>query len=940
MNWRTSLLLLGLMHACSGALADTRRVDLSDLAPAIQESLYKQIPALKSGEFKKSDLDAAIRQLVGQELFDAVEIHELNPDLFKVTVSKTKRLTQIQFKGLESISETEVRREFALNEKTPFDQQTLIDAGERVRKLYNERAFLNAIVDLEYASLSSTDMAVTVRVKEGLQTLISGVDVQCANSELRERVEKLLRKKNNEPLLERNLAEMRKTVKDFFGEKRYLKSDLQGPQIELSKDESRAHLLFTIDKADKFRILFTGNTKLSDRELENALDLDNFFTSNPNAGPELATKIKNYYLAEGYARVLVTSEETATSENYSTDIQIDITEGPRVKIKEISFSGRFSLSGEEYQKILLANSAPLIQKGYYNRDDLETGFKNLVIDRQNQGYLKAKVVSSRAVYNKEKDQISVLINFDEGPMTLVQGIGFVGNSSYSEPELKAILGLEVGRPLKLSALDEALQRLKTFYRNNGFLEMSLLNEHDDLVNYNSENTLVNLKFKIYEGPKIVVGSIVIDGNNITKEYVIMKELEFKVGDVLTPQSLEESTSRLQRLGHFSSVDIRTQEEKTQVARRTIIVRVTDREPGLFNMGIGLSNERQLTLRGFLGIAYRNIGGTGRGASARIDGNYNIADIQYLERRATVGYLEPYLLDTRTRGRVNFTQSNMISPTNENNGVETRQFAFSIEQDITSHVLVSFDLWNKATYRNYILKTNDELPDAKDPSKADPNSRVEIAFVGPTVDIDFRDHPFNPTTGTFTRFNLEYASPAIGSSATIEYLRSIAGFTHYLPVNKAKTWVWANSVRFGYLKNMSGRADGGVPYDKKGLIFGGQSTIRGFNPGEAFPNSADFNTATGLQETIPLLRTEAKSYLLKSELRFPIHNNFGGALFYDGGAVLIQNVDLPDPYRDSAGLAVRYSTPVGAVSLEWGFKLDRHTDRDESWYQFHFSIGTF
>jgi outer membrane protein assembly factor BamA len=522
----------------------------------------------------------------------------------------------------------------------------------------------------------------------------------------------------------------------------------------------------------------------------------------------------------------------------------------------------------------------------------------------------------------------------------VQGISFAGNNSFPEPILMNILGLEINRPLKLNALDDSIQRLKSFYRNNGFLEMNLLNEHEDLVIYNSENTLVNLKFKVYEGPKIVVGSIVIDGNNITKDYVIMKELEFKVGDILTPQSLEESTSRLQRLGHFSSVDIRTQEEKTQVSRRTVIVRVSDRDPGLFNMGIGLSNERQLTLRGFLGVAYRNIGGTGRGASARIDGNYNIADIQYLERKATVGYLEPYLLDSRTRGRVNFTQSNMISPTNESNGVETRQVAFSIEQDITSHVLVSFDIWNKATYRNYDLKTNSDLMAATDPTRQDPNSRVEIAFVGPTVDVDFRDHPFNPTRGTFTRFNLEYAAPSLGSSPTIEYVRSLAGFTHYLPVTKAGTWVWANSVRFGYLKNLSGRADGGVPYDKKGLIFGGQSTIRGFSPGEAFPNSADFSMATGTQETIPLLRTEAKSYLLKSELRFPIYNNFGGALFYDGGAILIQNVNFPDPYRDSAGMALRYSTPVGAVSLEWGFKLDRHTDRDESWYQFHFSIGTF
>lgn len=59
-----------------------------------------------------------------------------------------------------------------------------------------------------------------------------------------------------------------------------------------------------------------------------------------------------------------------------------------------------------------------------------------------------------------------------------------------------------------------------------------------------------------------------------------------------------------------------------------------------------------------------------------------------------------------------------------------------------------------------------------------------------------------------------------------------------------------------------------------------------------------------------------------------------------GAVLIGGVDLDDPYRDALGLALRYTTPVGAVSLEWGWKLDRKESRSERPIAFHFSIGTF
>ena len=537
------------------------------------------------------------------------------------------------------------------------------------------------------------------------------------------------------------------------------------------------------------------------------------------------------------------------------------------------------------------------------------------------------------------------MNFDEGPLTSVKEIVFEGINAFTAAELERVVKLERNKPLRLNKLEESIETLKSFYKGRGYLEMSLANEREDLVQYSSENTLATLKFKIVEGPQVMVGSILIEGNTLTKTYVVQKELEFKEGEVLTPQKIEETTRRLQRLGIFSNVDIRTLEEKTQISHRTVIVRVQDRDPGLFNTGIGVSNERQLTLRGYLGVAYRNIGGTGRAASARIDANYNIADIKYLERKATLGYLEPYLLDTRMRGRVNFVQSDTIDAVDVNRAVQLRQFTFLVEQDITSNILVSWDLWNKATYRDYAIKPL-SIPlnngTVRNYDTSEDISRVEIASIGPTIEINFRDHPFNPTKGTFTRVSLEYANPGLGSSSTIEYYRTIATFTHYLPITKTGSWVWANSIQGGHLKNLSQDPAGGVPYDKKGLALGGQSTIRGFSPGEAFPNKDDFSSITNINQNPYLLTTSATSLLFKSELKFPVPllANLVGAVFYDGGAVWVQNVGFNDPYRDAVGFAIRYATPVGAIGLDWAFKLDRNSSRDESTNFLHLTMGTF
>lgn len=937
------LLILGCLLFSSQVFA--RTLDLSALSEPVRESVYKFIPALRGPDFTWSDLDALVRVLITQEHFDSAEVQQLEGDNFKIKVSRTKRIGLIKVTGNSAISETEALNQFAVAEKSNFDQEELVNAAERLRRLYAERAFHNAVIDLEFQTGSETDVNIELKITENKQTKIKKIEIDCANSALRNQTYSRLKGYLGDPMTDATVQEMRQRAKEDFAEDRYLKSELLGPELTLSRDESEATLKFKIDKADIYEMEFRGNSQFINNTLMRALDLDNFFSSNPTIGPELATKLKNFYLSKGYARVQVFAEEYEKSRPYARGIRFQISEGPQVKIRRIDFQGRFSQPETFYSKLLLENASDLLKSYYYNRDDLDTAFKNLTIERQNEGYLKAKVVSMRAAYSTDHEHITITVNFDEGPLTSVKDIVFEGLNAFTAAELEKIVNLERNKPLRLNKLEESIETLKSFYKSRGYLEMSLANEREDLVNYSMENTLATLKFKIAEGPQVMVGSILVEGNTLTKTYVIQKELEFKEGDVLTPQKIEETTRRLQRLGIFSSVDVRTLEEKTQISHRTVIVRVQDRDPGLFNTGIGVSNERQLTLRGYLGVAYRNIGGTGRAASARIDANYNIADIKYLERKATLGYLEPYLMDTRNRGRVNFIQSDTINATWADRAVQLRQFSFSVEQDITSNILLSWDLWNKATYRDYAIKPLSIALSNGTARSYDVNediSRVEIASIGPTLEINFRDHPFNPTKGTFTRVSLEYANPTLGSSSTIEYYRALATFTHYLPITKSGSWVWANSIQGGHLKNLNQDPNGGVPYDKKGLALGGQSTIRGFSPGESFPNVTDFGNITNVNQDPYLLKTAATSVLFKSELKFPvpIYPNVVGALFYDGGAVWVQGVGFNDPYRDAVGIALRYATPVGAIGLDWAFKLDRNSSRDESTNFLHLTMGTF
>ena len=131
-------------------------------------------------------------------------------------------------------------------------------------------------------------------------------------------------------------------------------------------------------------------------------------------------------------------------------------------------------------------------------------------------------------------------------------------------------------------------------------------------------------------------------------------------------------------------------------------------------------------------------------------------------------------------------------------------------------------------------------------------------------------------------------------------------------------------------------------------------------------------ATALASTIAALRAKARTPLLVEaaapshnviggdlamvlslEWRVPIIYQLSGAVFLDNGGLFLTQCDSEcrqqrgvqnnaftfENFRHSVGPGLRYMTPVGPISLDYGFKLARRAG--ESIGEVHFSIsGTF
>ena len=930
----------------SALATNNRTLNFENIDSNSISQLKSDHPNLFKNDWSLSELNLAVNDLMAKKNFDEVTVvlKDGTTNQFVVRAVPTRRVSALQIHGTGALSRSDIQDFLGIKVGDRFDRKQLVNGAERIKERYGQMGFYNASLEIGFETPNPQEIIVKVDVQEGEPCRIIEIDIDTPNLRLKDALLRQVIRFKGKPLTEDRLNSMRERFQNYFRENRYIIARTTDPTIDYNDDKSRARVKLRIENPYRYSLIFEGNKIVTTPTLLRALDLSAFTPSSTSPEGEIAARLGDIYRNRGYAFVTIRhSEKTMLSKNFLRQVTFRIDEGPRVRIREMTVVGSFSKDPSYYTDFVRDNSSSLVSSGYYNREAIDLGGKNLQVELQNSGFLNAKVFSVRAEFDPTRQYATVIINLEEGPLTRIRSISFTGNEKISKDDLLEQLELNADAPLSLVALEQGLERIKTFYQNHGYLEMAILNEKQKLVHYSDDNSEADLNIEIYEGPQVRIASIIIEGNTKTKDYVIRQEIAFKDGDILTPEAISESQTRLLRLGIFSNVTIRTLEAGTNIPYRTVIVSIEEANPGVFNAGIGANDEAQFTMRTYVGAGYNNINGTARAVTARADVDYSTNPLlQFPNNSIAFGYYEPFLFRTRTRGRISLIRlQRWFEAAPDSNGrntltiQESMDGKFLLERNLTLNIKFIWQLYGYETLRFY--ERNDILPE---------NDSANIASVGPTLEMDYRNNPLNPSKGTFSKWTTEYARPEFGGSRDSGYfVRTDAQVTHYIPINESK-WVWANQVRGGFLQNLSDRDQSGVPA-VRAFLLGGRSTVRGFDPAlDRFPTTRTLSRNDNPDFRLVDFRVHNNSsyYLVKTELRFPIYGNFGGQIFYDGGAVFISDYSFIDPYRDSVGFGFRYNTPVGPVNVELGYKIDRkYLEKEQpkaDRYRIHFSIGTF
>lgn len=729
----------------------------------------------------------------------------------------------------------------------------------------------------------------------------------------------------------------------------------------IESDDSTIKILNPI----KWDFYFEGNKYFARHYLKKTLSSLTFSTSLETLIPELEQRILKSYKKSGFHFVKISSFLKANPKSFRNQIVFKIKERSTVKIKNISFIGEFgSFSKKDFRVKFLRYAGSQISNQIYYDNAMASGLVSLKNNLTNLGYLNAYVGLEQLNFNDRQDSVEITIKIYVNAPTVIRSLSFEGNKAVSSFWLTEILNLRKGDRLNLDALQEGLDLLEEYYLQRGFLKVNI--EKDEILSYSKDLKTAKINIPIQENQQVVISSIKVNKGIRTKTSIILRELKFRVGEVLTLDKINGARSNLIKLGFFSNIRINVLFDKRNLYGTPVEIVLSERKPGIFTAGFGVNSELGLTVKTFAGLEYKNINGTARAFSSRAELKRNLRKVDYLENRIFGSYLEPYLFETSTNGRINLSSNDEIwdinSERDEFTVIQSRRIDFIAERELTNHTTLFFNLFS-LDFRKEQVRENDSNENSNEIQEV-------IASLGPSLEIDYRDNPLLPTKGSLSKIQVEYASPLMGANTKseifpedesnnetervdLEFIKVQSSYTFYKPFSK--NLIWAQSFRGGYLQNLSDtKTNGTTPFPKSRAFFlGGATTIRGFDPSrsnERIPNDNYLETNGGILAGSTIgggvlnIPKSSYYYLSKSELRFPISKDrsWWGSVFYDGGSVQITDLDDDyDPWRHAVGLGLRFNTPLGPLlNVEIAYKLDRDTVNNESAVQFHLSVSSF
>jgi outer membrane protein assembly factor BamA len=712
------------------------------------------------------------------------------------------------------------------------------------------------------------------------------------------------------------------------------------------------------------QVVFEGNDHLDDQRLDRELRA---FLGERNERPELFQPIQTSTVDD-----LGLSDHRPGRIGRSRGALAPVTAPERIYVPDGLAAAMEHLAGlyreQGFLDVAVSDRCRVADRPEVRR--FGTVFRPLVLAEETDGGPGTGGETPCVLISESRDGLLAVVRIEEGPRTLLDEIEFEGNDLLASGQLLDISGLATDQPYNEFRLHEARRDITAAYGARGHVFAEVQWQRTFSPDKGRARGVVEVR----EGPAVRVRRIQVRGNVTTSQRLIRERLLLAPGDLVTPQAMAESETRLMELGIFDGATVQIASPDRPAASKVVVVQVVEGKPQYLELRGGLATVEGA--RGGFEYGYRNIGGWAIGARLRARANYRLlflgnSDVQAdFERRyhemVALDRLERHLLlglgtdhFPGTRGVIGAG----IDGINERVNVP----AFSADRTSGFFKLTSRYLrWLPIELRTGVERSDIALSQetgglATNPAFARwarvPEGNSLFWVTGAKISFDRRDDIFNPSRGVFasvaadlvrslSNFDRKPVLDAQGE-ATGEYIdrisnlvRGEAALSGYIPF-MGTDLVLALSVQAGYIFHLQ---EDSTTWPDRYFYLGGVGTLRGFTEESLVPEDVyqDWkrqlgNYSPAADQLLGSLGGESL-FLVRSEFRFPLAKGFYGAGFFEAGNIWRERTNIdPLTLRPVTGAGLRYMTPLGPIAFDLGLNLDRRPHEDR--FAWSFSIGS-
>ncbi|MDP1852982.1 MAG: outer membrane protein assembly factor BamA [Candidatus Omnitrophota bacterium] len=250
-------------------------------------------------------------------------------------------------------------------------------------------------------------------------------------------------------------------------------------------------------------------------------------------------------------------------------------------IEKVNFKGFKSLSLEKVRSVINTK-----QGQYLDYSKIKQDIKEIKALYEKKGFSSVSIEENvKLDTNEEKAEVEFTAG--EGRRLKVRKITILGLRSYKEKRILKLIKTKKKKffsagLLKEDVLEEDMQRILSFYKSNGFIDVKV----DKNVERGTELGNIYIAITIDEGRQYKLGTIQIKGNKVASVKDLEGENKLMAGDIYTEESVRDNAAAIQSYyfekGYiFARIDIGTS-LNSDTGEVDIVYNITENELAYVN----------------------------------------------------------------------------------------------------------------------------------------------------------------------------------------------------------------------------------------------------------------------------------------------------------------------------------------------------------------------